>query len=75
LLRESFANGEVVPQHATNLLQDRYLDAQAVAEQLGLERITVTTRTSPRVPEPAVLLGGLQLWLVTDISRGSHRRQ
>lgn len=63
----AFGNGAEVEECEPNDLQDFYLDAHAVAEALGLARITVTTRSSPRVPDPAVLVAGLQLWMRRDI--------
>ena len=64
---EAHLNGHDVPQRAPNDLQDTYLDVHAVAEKLGLARITVTTGSSPRVPDPAVVVAGIQLWLAYDI--------
>lgn len=64
----AFHAGQPARRESTNKLQAVYLDAHAVATSLGLARITVTTRSSPRVPEPAVIVAGLQLWLKTDIN-------
>lgn len=51
------------------------MDAHAVAEALGFARITVTTRSSPRVPEPAVQVAGLQLWLRDDVAATLEREE
>lgn len=69
---ERFVRGHPVTAREANYLQSDYLDAQAVAEILGLARITVTTRSSPRVPEPSVMLGGMQLWLRHVVLAGSE---
>jgi hypothetical protein len=60
---QAYLHGAAVPERDRNHLQELYRDAVAVARLLKLAVISVTTRSSPRVPEPAVSLGGLQLWL------------
>lgn len=60
---QAYVDGKPVPKREPNHLEPLYLDAVAVARMLRLAVISVTTRSSARVPEPAVSLGGLQLWL------------
>jgi hypothetical protein len=69
----AYAAGRATP--AQGDLQATYMDAKAVAETLGLACITVTTRSSPRVPEPAVQVAGLQLWLRDDVATTAKRRE
>lgn len=66
---QAYLRGEPVPNREPNHLQQLYLDAVALAHLLEIAVISVTTRSSPRVPEPAVSLGGLQLWLREQIER------
>lgn len=69
----AYASGRPVPEHPD--LQTLYMDPHAVAAALGLARITVTMRSSPRIPEPAVLVGGLQLWLREDVESAARRKE
>jgi hypothetical protein len=64
---QAYLRGEPGPRREANHLQELYLDAVAVAHLLKLAVISVSTRSSPRVPEPTVSLGGLQLWLRDQI--------
>jgi hypothetical protein len=55
--------------------RERYLDAHAVADALGLAVITVTTRSSPRVPAPVVRGAGLQLWSAEEVAEAAGREK
>jgi hypothetical protein len=46
-----------------NELQTQYLDSAAVAAAHGLAANTVRGGGGLHVPEPDVVLGGLQLWI------------
>jgi len=71
---ERYAAGEAT-RRRRGALQAAYLDRNEVAQALGLAPITVTTLSSPRIPDPAVVLGGLQLWLRRDIERVLSQRR
>jgi hypothetical protein len=66
---EYHAAGKPVKRRRRDELQRSYLDRNEVASALGLAPITVTTLSSPLVPDPAVSLGGIQLWLRDDVVR------
>jgi hypothetical protein len=61
----AYLAGEPIPPLGS--LQEKYVNRDQVAMRLGVGKVTVTTRSSPRVPEPEVRVGGLQLWLNSRI--------
>jgi hypothetical protein len=72
---QRFVAGQPVPEREANHLQQLYLDSAATAEALGLATITVTTGSSPKVPQPSVSIGGLRLWLRDDIDKAKVERE
>jgi hypothetical protein len=72
---QGFVAGQPVPEREENHLQQLYLDSAATAEALGLATITVTTGSSPKLPQPSVSVGGLRLWLREEIDKARTKRE
>lgn len=71
---ERYVAGASVRRWARNDLQEVYLDRHQVADLLGLAPITVTTLSSPQIPDPAISLSGFHLWLRADVEHAAGRR-